>query len=540
MNSVLNAMARGGAHTQNGAISNAGSGNSVLDYFAKCGTYRYRDQVAVNADMALAWAENPLHTLQVMFYNRAVTRKAKDLYNTEPEMMRGQGNKDEFIRTLKWLEENHPNTLYANLWAIPTFGCWKDFWYDSPSTGLYHYVDTKQVYRLIKSAMKHEYHVALLAKYLPKIRSSSAVKNDRHRRLNAFAKGLCKYLKWTERDYRKFKSNPSYIAHQFQRDISAANWTDIDWNMVPGKALFSLSSKAGKDGKTFIQRHGLEESYIKWLAKQPVAKFTGYPFELLKAYNGNKTASSKMTIDKQFEGLLEKARTDVNSSLFGKNVLCALDTSGSMESVVDNNGTRAIDVCLSLGIYFASLNTGSFKDYVIMFDSKSELKKLTGTTFTQKVDVVNSWKTAWGSTNFQSVIDEIVRVRKSNPSIPVEDYPSIILCVSDMQYNDTGSNTSNYEEAKSKFASVGLPCPTFIWWNVNGRYSKGNEVPSTLDDAGTVLVSGFDGAVITSILGGVDKKVVDEKTGEVRKLNPLEMMEEALNQSLLNKLVISS
>ena len=51
-----------------------------------------------------------------------------------------------------------------------------------------------------------------------------------------------------------------------------------------------------------------------------------------------------------------------------------------------------------------------------------------------------------GSTNFQSVVDEIVRIRKSNPNIPLEDYPSTLLVVSDMQfrYNFTLLNTYTY------------------------------------------------------------------------------------------------
>ena len=541
MSAFINAMNRGSALTRNGAVSNAGSNDNVLDYFAKCGTYRSREQLDVDMDMAMAWGTDPLLTLKAVFYNRAITRKSKDTLDSAEEMTRGQGNKDEFIRCVKWMEENYPETLYANLWAIPTLGCWKDLWYDSASTGLFHYINTKHVYRLIKAGMKNSYHAALLAKYLPKIRSSSAVKNDRHRRLNKFAKGLCSYLDISERDYRKFKSSPTFLAHKFQRDISAGNWSEIDWNMVPGKALFSLSAKAGKDGKTFVERHGLETSYMDWLKKQPVAKFTGYVFELMKAYSENKNAVTKMTVNKQFEGLLEKARTDVSSGLLGKNVFCALDTSGSMGCHIDNNCTTAYDVCVSLGVYFASLNTGAFKNNVIMFDSRSTLLQLPDMTFTDKVDKIRNSSTAWGSTNFQSVIDEIVRIRKANPSIPVEDYPEVLLVVSDMQFCPTGSQNSNYEEAMRKLRAVGLNDMTIIWWCVNSGYStQRNEVPSTIDDAGTVLISGFDGAIVTSILGGVDKRVVDEKTGEVRKLNPYEMMLEALNQSILNRLVISS
>jgi hypothetical protein len=32
--------------------------------------------------------------------------------------------------------------------------------------------------------------------------------------------------------------------------------------------------------------------------------------------------------------------------------------------------------------------------------------------------------TAWGSTNFQSVIDLLVRIRRDHPTIPIADYPA--------------------------------------------------------------------------------------------------------------------
>jgi hypothetical protein len=48
----------------------------------------------------------------------------------------------------------------------------------------------------------------------------------------------------------------------------------------------------------------------------------------------------------------------------------------------------------------------------------------------------------------------------------------------------------------------------------------------------------MDGSIITTILQGEEEKVVDEKTGEERKLNPYEMMEKALNQDVLNLLSV--
>jgi hypothetical protein len=56
-------------------------------------------------------------------------------------------------------------------------------------------------------------------------------------------------------------------------------------------------------------------------------------------------------------------------------------------------------------------------------------------------------------------------------------------------------------------------------------------------DPGTVLISGFDGAIITTLLGGMEE-VVDKVTGEKRKRTPDEMMELALDQEILNKIKV--
>lgn len=247
-------------------------------------------------------------------------------------------------------------------------------------------------------------------------------------------------------------------------------------------------------------------------------------FELFKQVSYNLPLYQKMTLDKQFDGLIELAKSDKNGGIKG-NVWCALDTSSSMSSGVGYKDITAFDVCVSLGIYFSTLNEGSFKDNVIMFDNASRILQLKG-SFTDKVNQIRSTTTAWGSTNFQSVIDEIVRVRKSNPTIPIEDYPQTLIVVSDMQFNPVGGNTdTNYEAAMKKLASVGLPQINIIWWYVK-------DFPNKENDKGVTMIGGFDGNVITTILGGETEKV-DEKTGEVRKLTPYENMMKTLEQDVL-------
>lgn len=537
MNTFIKAMQTKDSFTWNGAVSHSTSGVTCLDYFAKCGSYRGRTIDEVNADMAGIFSEDVNTALKILFYNRMITRKVNGFETTET-VQRGQGQKDEFVKSIAWLENNVPNLLYPNLWMVPTVGCWKDLWYDSPSTKFYYYTNVKQVYRLVKSGLRSKYHRGLLAKYLPKIRSAKAATQPRHKRLNSWARGLCQYLGWSEKDYRKFKSNPENVAHLWQRLACDNEWDDIDFNMIPGKALFNLLSRKGKDGKTALERHNLENKYLEWIKKQPVAKFTGYPYELYQAAKGfNRNLIQTYTYNAQFEQLLKVARDNVNPTLLKKGVLCALDTSGSMSSSYEMNGLgnlAPIDICVGLGIYFSSLIEGHFKDHVIMFDDKSRFLKIQG-NFCSKVDQITKQATAWGGTNFQSVIDEIVRVRRANPSIPLEDYPEVLLVVSDMQFNPTGNDQTNYETAVRKLQSVGLPPMTIIWWQVNGRYTQ--DVPVKWDEPGTVLISGFDGSIVTQILKGTEE-IVDKTTGEKRKLNPLEIMHLALDQEILNKIKV--
>ncbi len=307
-------------------------------------------------------------------------------------------------------------------------------------------------------------------------------------------------------------------------------WNNLDFSVISGKALFNLMALKGKDGKTVFQRHGLEDKYVEWLKTQPTAKFTGYVYELFKQVKGMIPLPQKITFDKQFDGLVELAKQD-DGGLKG-NVWCALDTSGSMGSIVDGKDTSAYDVCVSLGIFFSALNEGAFKDHVVMFDNTSRVLKLNG-SFTDKCLQIRNHSTAWGSTSVDSVFEEVVRVRKNNPNIPLEDFPSTYLIVSDMQFNPVGGNTkTNYEAIVKKLDAVGLPKPNIIWWQVSNAYQ---DFTNKSNDDGVTLLSGFDGSTLQLILGG-EMETVDEKTGETRKLTPMEQLIKTLDQEVLNQL----
>jgi len=524
-NLFLTAIQQYNTYTENGAVSHGTTGDALVDYFAKCATYRNRPEVMVYADLSRIWAEAPKITLQIMLYLRLITRKPKGFFASEKVQM-GQGNRSEFRTGIKWLATYQPDVFYKNLWLLPVAGCWKDLWHKD----LLQVLNTARVYALIEQGLADDYNRQLLAKYLPRIRSKKHLQTERHKDLNRFAYGLCRHLKWTPQQYRKFKAGGT--AHVFQRQMCANLWNEINFEAISGKALFNLVNHVGRDGLTTLARHQQEERYLNWIKQQPIAKFTGYVYELMNAVQPQMGLAQRYTLDKQFEGLLDLARQ--NAGGITENVWCALDTSGSMQAPVAN--TTAFKICVSLGIYFASLNQGVFKDHVVMFDATSKVMKLSG-TFTDKALQIMAAETAWGNTNFQSVIDEIVRVRTQNPQIPVSDFPTTLLVISDLQFDPaTEQNTeTNYEALMRKLTDAGLPKIRVIWWWVTGRRE---DFPSTIQDEGVSMLGGFDAAILSLLLGG-QTHVTDAQTGKTRQLNAYENMLKALDQELLRQVKIN-
>jgi hypothetical protein len=364
----------------------------------------------------------------------------------------------------------------------------------------------------------------LIKKFMPRIKTNSKCTTDWTRITNDLAREFANYNKLSYKDYNKLKT--SGTAHDFQKLICSGRYSDIKWNLIPGRALNKLTSKG------FLTKHDLEKNYIDWLMAQPTVKYTGYVYELGKevidsVHRGLPT-HRKVTLDKQFDELVKKSVEDGN--VLG-NVWCALDTSGSM-TCGNLRGVSPYDICISLGVFFSEINTGAFHNNVIMFDNHSRVLELKG-TFTEKITQIVKTNTAWGGTNFQSVIEEIVRIRKENPNIPLADYPQTLLVVSDMQFNPVKGNTdTNYEYMKKTlyeyFPKEFVDSMKFIWWQVNGN---AKDVPATLDNGGCYFFSGFDGSVITLLLGG---ELAAFEKEQKRQPTMEEMIEVALGQEILS------
>lgn len=532
--------------SENGALKLASTGSALVDQFGKAGNYRHREIADVFEDQARIWDENSELALRFPFYLRMVTRKIKvnDELTTE-KVQNGQGARDESFKRLLWVAKNHSTEFYNNLWVLAVVGSWKDMW------TIMHYdieygvntIDRTKVYDVIGQGLLCNAHVELVKKFMPRIKSMSKCNTEWTKNTNMFAKEFAKYMELSYQDYNKLKA--SGTAHTFQKLICSQKYDELKWNMIPGRALNLLVTSK------FLTNHDLKENYTKWILEQPVAKFTGYAFELSKKlrqgnyigwYNSNKEIpiEIKHTLDAQFNQLIETAKANGKIT---QNVWVGLDTSGSMNcSVAGLKDTSCSDIATSLALFFASMNTGAFHNKIIMFDDTSTPFDMKGESFCDRITTLP--RVGCGGTNFQSIVDEIIKIRKENPNIPLEEYPTTILVVSDMQFNPTSyrwlyehdsradREELNYEYSKNAlktvFPSDFVDNMKFIWWDCA---SKHTDYEGKATDTNCMFVSGFDGSIMNMLLN--EDSVIDESTKEIRKLTAEEMVEKALSQEIL-------
>lgn len=535
MSIFIEAALQGDVFTWNGAISNSTTSSALLDYFGKCGTYVKRSQADVDASMASIFAEDPAAALRLIFGMRLISRKPKKFGKAEvlplagiEETQTGFGRRDEFYKAVKWLYKSRPDVLINNLHMIPICGSWKDFIEIACQNP-----EAKELRIAIVRLMYNHLDDGLLLKFLPTIRSKSNLKNrsEYYKEKRTFALLFCYLNNMTARQYAKLKSTGP--GHVWQRQMSGRQWDAINFNGIPGKAMFKHLNMSGKDNKNVFERHGQLERLKTWVLEQPVIKFTGYPYELLKAAKESKNYIQKLVIDRQFAQVL----AGMESHQLG-NVLCALDTSGSM-SVDIVPGVSAMYICMSMGICFSSMNTGHFKDEVAMFDSTSRMLKLKG-SFCEKVDQIPA--NAMGSTNFQSVIDLIVKIRIKNPDISISEFPETLLVLSDMQFNPVDGNTeTNYKAAMSKLQDVGLGEMRIIWWCLNG---ESKDFPSKMNDKGVYIIGGFDPVNLKALMGKKKEVIAENQISDhqasvkvEKSESPLDGLNNWLSQPIFDLLV---
>ena len=286
----------------------------------------------------------------------------------------------------------------------------------------------------------------------------------------------------------------------------------------------------------FLKNNGLEETFEKWMASKPIAKYTGYVYELMQpvksGYSNNVLKSyQEDTINKQFLGLIETAKKGMNDE---SGLIVVLDTSSSMTSAVPGLKVSSYDVGKSMALYFSYLLKGKFHRAYLEFADKCTLRYWKGNSPVEDLQLDNN--EAYGSTDFQSVGVLLANLLKSG--VPESEFPTGILCISDGCFNATSSNETNYSALLNKLRSAGFSKEfvdnfKVILWDIPNGYYGGKSQTAFEDFANSpnlFHMSGLDGSAI-AFINGTDYQKSIPKTSE-------ELFLAAMDQELLGYISI--
>lgn len=533
----------------NGALKYNTSGDAFVDNFALIANFKVpRDYAEVSKDMYKLWSINPKKCLQLAVYIRLITRETQIVLPGETvtlDVQRGQGLKNEGIMRMLWLAIHHKPTFMANMPYFIAAGSWKDV-FEMMSLDLQYHgwkgrkLDWNFMRNTILSGLANPNTSELVKKYLPTIRSVKECKTVESQARTIIGQYLasCIYGKKkskekesdsraAQRKYRRIKR--SGTAHKWQQLISQKNLLELDFNTIHGRALSLLV------GSKFLKNHGLIEKYQKWIASKPVAKYTGYVFELFQplgnSYRINRLPEyQEMTINKQFDGLVETGKQNLRPD---NKLLVVRDISSSMTSCGRGTNMSAYAIAKSMALYFSAMFDGPFKDAYATFSDTCKLCKWQGKTAIEKW--ANDTDSNFGSTNFQAVAEMLVKIRKN---VPESEFPTGVLCISDGDFNWCGVNESNFNKFRKTLLSGGFSKDfvenfKLILWDIPNSY-YGNSTRAKFEDfadaPNNFYISGYDPAAVAFIMGTEQRQVTPK--------NASELFIAAMDQDLLNRLTI--
>ena len=446
--------------TLNGAKAYKSTLNECVDLFGKISACR-KDIPQARKLFALAFKEDPETATRILF-------NARDIRG-------GQGEREVFRNLFKDLVSENSEIGEKLVELIPVYGRWDDLLVleNTSAWGRVQYIILEQL-RKDEVALTAGENVSLLGKWMPSINASSA---DSKRLGRRFAQLLGK----NEREYRKFLTALRSRIKIVEQKMCSKEWSEIDYEHLPSRAGFMYR-------KAFAKRDATRYAeYLSAVEKgdKKINAGTIYPYEIVENYL-YKGASNDKTIDLMWEALPNYME---GQELNG---LVVADVSGSMM------GTP-MAVSISLAMYIAERNTGIWKDKFITFSYRPEIQTIAGKTVGDRIR--NLSRADWaGNTDLRAVFESVLNAGIKN-DVPDAEMPKKLIIVSDMQFDQAcaSNKRTNFEQIEKMYRKAGYEMPQLVFWNVN---AIGGNVPMTIHDTGTCLVSGCSPSILKSVLGG--------------------------------------
>lgn len=536
----------------NGALKYSSTGNDFVDNFAAISHFKEpRPYSQVDRDMLRLWSINPLLTVKLAVYIRMITRKSiiyDDKKSETLDIQRGQGLKNEGTMRFMWLALNHPETFKINIPLFIAAGSWKDIFQMLSLDLQYHGWDDRKLdwnflYKVICAGLDNPKTSSLVRKYLPTIRTNSKSITVESQANTLIGRWIASRL-FTEKNrkgdnyyiytkYRHLKTEGK--AHEWQQKISKQLYESINFNTIAGRALSLLVSSK------FLENHNLTEKYSRWISSKPIAKFTGFVFELFKPFGDYYRAYTlpdykEQTIQAQFNQLVETGKGNMNTQ---SKLLVVRDISGSMTSRAIGTNMSSYAIGKAMALYFSEFLDGAFKNAYAVFADDCELRVWKGNSVCDKWR--NDTDSNFGSTNFLSIANLLVKIK--NKGVPESEFPTGVLALSDGEFNRTGWNESwgasstNFKSFRRLLKNGGFSEDyvnnfKLILWDLPNSY-YGNSVPKFEDFAdapNNYYLSGYDPSAVAFIMGNGEFKASPR--------NAEELFMVAMDQELLNRLVV--
>lgn len=460
--------------TENGAVTLKSTGSDCLDLFAAIGALRHEDDEEIITRFVRAFTENADVALKILFFAR--------------DIRGGLGERRVFRTIFHWMAVNEPQCVIKNLENVAEYGRYDDLLVllNTPCEDkALSYI--KKQFEADMCMLETEGSVSLLAKWLPSVNASNAqtVKN---------AKKIARSLGLNDAAYRKALTALRARIRIIENNLRERDYS-FDYAKQPSRAMF-------KYRKAFLRNDA--ERYREFISRVSLGKAVLHadhvtPYELVEPYLntgwgwGSRCFMRDITQDEK--DVLNATWASLPDFGGDENAIAVIDTSGSMYC-----GGKPVPgaVALSLGLYFAERNKGSFRNCFIEFSESPQLIEIKGNTFADRLRYVASFSEV-ANTNIEAVFDLILNAAVKN-KVPQEELPAKLVIISDMEFDICAEDASvtNFKNAQKKYEEHGYKLPDIIFWNVA---SRNRQQPVTQNEQGVALVSGVTPRIFSMIAG---------------------------------------
>lgn len=459
--------------TLNGDLALDTSENAIVDAFYRLGSMRNpTDDDRADALMFNAMTTDPKRAALLSYYLR--------------HPRGGMSERRRGLRSIMQLFTMYPAVCtLENMVAVATYGSWKDVVKMAQTIDtLYAPVAQEALVQAIKAGDR------LACKWAPREKTNPTL-----------ARTLRSMLGFSNKEYRRHLSN---VSETVEQQMCSGKFSDINYSTVPSRA--GLQYK-----KAFQKRDNVRYQAFLEDKTQKANASVIQPHEVYVRWKQNR---DDLFADKLWDNLPQLGE------MTQERILPMVDVSPSM-NVPAAGKTTCMDVSISLGLYLAEQITGPFSGQMLTFSGEPRLIRHTGDSIAERFKSVSQM--AWGgSTDIAAAFRRILESAELF-SIPQELMPTMLLILSDMQFNQNqmyGTLSERepallMQEVEQAFKAKGYTAPKLAFWNLNGGYET---IPASSRESNVCLVSGFSPQILTAALNAevlTPENVVDEALSQI-------------------------